>query len=345
MSQPAKVLEVKNLKTHFFADEGVVKAVNGVDLTLYRGRTLGILGESGCGKSQTGFSILNLIRHPGRIVAGSILYYRANLEDRIDLAALDPTGEEMRRIRGGEIGMVFQEPMTSLDPLYTIGDQIIEAIVYHRTIALSEARQIAVEMLDRVGMPQPQTTIDRYPHQLSGGMIQRAVIAMALSTGPKILIADEPTTALDVTTEAQILALMRDLQTDLQMDILFITHDLGVIAEMARDVIVMYLGEVVEACSIETLFQAPKHPYTEALLRSLPKLGQKTGERLETIQGMVPTARNIPSGCPFHPRCSQFMPGKCDVIKPKITHIEDGHQVRCLLYEDAYGDTTGENPR
>lgn len=331
------LLEVKDLETHFFLREGIVRAVDGVSFNIRRGHTLGVLGESGCGKSVTGFSILRLVRKPGNVVGGQILLHKEDGSAPVDLVRLPMDSEAMRRIRGAEIAMVFQEPMTSLDPVYTVGNQIMEAIVYHQQVDNTEARERAIEMLRRVNMPNPHQIVDRYPHQLSGGMRQRAMIAMALSCRPHLLIADEPTTALDVTTEAQILELMNELKQDLNMSIMFITHNLGVVAEMAQDVIVMYLGKVVEQADVRSIFHHPQHPYTQALLRSIPKLGQKSSGRLESIKGMVPTPHEIPTGCPFHPRCAHAMPGKCDVASPQLKTISAGHAVSCFLY-----DTTNE---
>ena len=328
------LLEIKDLKTQFFTEQGVVPAVDGVSLSIKRGGTLGLLGESGCGKSVTGFSILRLVRPPGKIVGGDIRYYGRDLINGEDLTAYEDRSEDLRQLRGAEIAMVFQEPMTSLDPLFTVGNQIMEAILYHQDVSKAEARRIAVETLDRVRMPQPAAVMKNYPHQLSGGMRQRVMIAMALSCRPKLLIADEPTTALDVTTEAQILELMRELQDDLGMAILFITHDLGVIAEMAEDVAVMYLGKVVERSDIKTLFSEPQHPYTRALMQSIPKIGSKEGKRLEAIRGMVPSPRHIPAGCPFHPRCASFIAGVCNSRKPQLQKTGSGHWVSCFLYED-----------
>jgi oligopeptide/dipeptide ABC transporter ATP-binding protein len=340
------LLQVKDLKTYFFLDEGTVKAVDGADLKIGPGQTLGVVGESGCGKSVTARSIMRILAKGGKIVNGEILFnrfvYDANRSNRssemvdiIDLTKLKPYGEEMRSIRGGEISMVFQEPMTSLSPVHTIGNQIIEVIMHHQKLSAKPARRKAIEILDRVGMPLPARTIDRYPHELSGGMRQRAMIAMALSCHPSLLIADEPTTALDVTTEAQILILMRQLQTELGMAIMFITHNLGVIAQMADQVVVMYLGKVVEDTSVDALFHNPLHPYTQALLQSIPRLGAKNkrGYRLASIRGSVPDPYNLPSGCPFHPRCSQLIPGRCDVEEPQVFEVEPGHKVRCVLYE------------
>ncbi len=337
------LLDVRNLRTYFFLDEGVVRAVDGVNFQVHRGHTLGVLGESGCGKSVTGFSILRLVRPPGRIVDGEILYYRPashRINARrqiIDLAQCDPFGPEIRQIRGAVISMIFQEPMTSLDPLYSVGDQLVEAVIYHQLDQTKRsARLLAIEMLRRVGLPQPEQAVDKYPHQLSGGMRQRVMIAMALMNQPSLLIADEPTTALDVTTEAQILELLKNLQEEFGMAMLFITHDLGVIAEMAEEVIVMYLGRVVEQANVKTLFTQPKHPYTQALLRSIPRLGKKERTRLATIEGMVPTPSDMPGGCPFHPRCPMAIPGVCDVREPPEVVLGPGHRVRCILYETAY---------
>ncbi len=336
-------LEVKGLKTHFFLQQGIVRAVEDVDFTVLRGQTVGVVGESGCGKSVMARSVLSIVPTPGHIVEGQILFHRqlekngSITKDVVDMAAIDPKGPLARSIRGAEISMVFQEPMTSLSPVHTIGNQIMEAILLHQEVNKTEARQLAINMLDRVGMPYPERTVDRYPYQLSGGMRQRAMIAMALSCQPSILIADEPTTALDVTTQAQILSLMKELQAELGMAIIFITHDLGVIAQMADYVVVMYLGEVVEMADVETLFYDPKHPYTRALLRSIPLLGRKSAHnvtsKLTAIRGTVPDPYSIPNGCPFHPRCRNAIRGVCDVKDPPFLELEGGHKVRCVLYE------------
>ncbi len=285
------LLEVEDLKTHIFLDEGTVRAVDGASFMIHRGETLGVVGESGCGKSITARSIMRIERKPGRIVGGKILWHRtpATNGDRsrahtIDLATLDPQGDEIRNIRGGEIAMVFQEPMSSLSPVHTIGSQIMEAILLHQHVSKEEARQKALLVLNQVGMPQPNRIIDRYPHQLSGGMRQRAMIAMALSCHPDLLIADEPTTALDVTTEAQILTLMRTLQQELGMAIMFITHNLGVVAQMTERVIVMYMGLVVEEASVDALFYEPKHPYTQALLHPVGPAGLYPWDRTRPVQ-------------------------------------------------------------
>jgi oligopeptide/dipeptide ABC transporter ATP-binding protein len=335
------LLEVEDLKTHMFLDEGTVRAVDGTSFMIRRGETLGVVGESGCGKSITARSIMRIVRKPGKIVGGKILWHRVPASDDgrfepqvIDLTALGEQSDEIRHIRGAEIAMVFQEPMSSLSPVHTIGNQIMEVILLHQHVSHDEARQKAVLMLNQVGMPQPNRTIDRYPHQLSGGMRQRAMIAMALSCHPDLLIADEPTTALDVTTEAQILSLMRQLQSELGMAIMFITHNLGVVAQMTENVIVMYMGRVVERASVDSLFHDPKHPYTIALLQSIPRLGTRGQGRLASIKGSVPDPYSKVSGCPFHPRCASAMPGVCDTIVPEETIIagDSTHTVRCHLY-------------
>lgn len=328
------LLEVQDLKTHFFTQRGVVRAVNGVSFAIRRGQALGVIGESGCGKSITSLSILRLLQKPGKIVDGKIRYHGLDQSNGqpVEITTLDPDSAQMRAIRGGQIAMIFQEPMTSLDPVYTIGNQIVEGILCHREVSQTEAREIAREMLKRVNMPDPQRILDSYPHQLSGGMRQRAMIAMALACGPSLLIADEPTTALDVTTEAQILELLRDLQSDFGMAIMYITHNLGVVAEMVDEAIVMYLGKVVERAPVEILLNEPKHPYMQALLRSIPRLGQKSTARLDAISGMVPSPFAIPSGCAFHPRCPHFMPGVCDVKELPVVDLGPGHAVNCFLY-------------
>jgi peptide/nickel transport system ATP-binding protein len=324
-------LEVKDLRTQFFTDEGVVKAVDGADFRVRRGKTVCLVGESGCGKSVTARSILQIVDKPGRIVEGQILLHRASGEV-VDLAKLSATGKAMRAIRGKEIALIFQEPMSSLSPVHKIGNQIIEAIRLHFDTNKREARARAVDLLNRVGIPNADQRIDAYVFQLSGGMRQRAMIAMALSCKPSLLIADEPTTALDVTTEATILDLIKELQKDLNMTIMFITHDLGVVAEIADDVVVMYLGKVVERGDVDTIFHYPKHPYTRALQKSIPKLGYAGRERLKTIRGMVPHPFARPKGCNFHPRCESFMPGLCDRIDPPLVTLSKDADVRCLLF-------------
>jgi peptide/nickel transport system ATP-binding protein len=339
------LIEIKDLKTYFFLDEGTVKAVDGVDMEIHRNRTLCVVGESGCGKSVTARSILQIVDRPGRIVEGQILYHRptdgqssSQMIDLIDLAALNPRGRAIRDIRGKDISMIFQEPMTSLSPIHTIGDQISEAILLHLPVSKSEARDRAIELLRRVGIPNSEQRIDTYPFRLSGGMRQRVMIAMALSCNPNLLIADEPTTAVDVTTQAQILELMLELQEEYRMAIMLITHDLGVVAEMADDVAVMYLGRVVETGDVDSIFHDPKHPYTQALLHSIPKLGIEGHRRLDSIRGMVPDPYNRPTGCPFNTRCEQVIPGLCDRVVPQRTGLGQNRSVSCLLYEEAYAE-------
>lgn len=339
------LLSVRHLKTYFFQDEGIVKAVDGATFDVHVGRTLGIVGESGCGKSVTSRSILRLLEKHGRIVDGSLIYRRGlgtDSETEIDLATLDPKGAEMRSIRGAEIALIFQEPMTAFSPVHTIGSQIVEAITLHQKFSEKEAYALGVDLLHRVGIPLPEQRMSEYRHQLSGGLRQRAMIAMALSCDPKLLIADEPTTAVDVTTQAQILDLLRTLQANNGMGIMFITHNLGVIAEISDDVVVMYLGRVVEKASVDDLFHAPKHPYTQALLRSIPSFQSVPRERLPTISGSVPHPYERPSGCPFHPRCEEWMPGICDVQVPRLLSLTDDQAVSCFLYHRETEDSGWE---
>ena len=321
----SRLIEVRNLSTYFFTQEGVVRAVEGVSFSIDKGETLALVGESGCGKSVTALSIMRLVPPPGRIVSGEVIF------DGRDLLKLSE--REMRRVRGGEIAMVFQDPMTSLNPVYTVGDQMVEAIKLHRGVSDKEAKEIAIEMLSKVNIPEPRVRFDEYPHQMSGGMRQRVMIAMALSCNPKLLIADEPTTALDVTTQAQILDLMRDLQGDFGMSILFISHDLGVVAEIADKVAVMYASRIVEYAGLEELFSNPKHPYTIGLLECRPRLGMPKTQKLYTIPGIVPDPLNHPPGCKFHPRCPQAGE-RCKEEEPPLTEVEDGHLVACWLYHD-----------
>jgi oligopeptide/dipeptide ABC transporter ATP-binding protein len=325
------LINVKGLKTYFYTDDGVGRAVDGVDFNIEREKTLGMVGESGCGKSVTALSIMGLIpTPPGRIEAGKILYHRNR--DVIDLTKLDPKGPEMRSIRGNEIAMIFQEPMTSLNPVYTIGKQIIEAIILHQRLSKKEARKKVIEMLHAVGIPSPEQTVDEYPHQLSGGMRQRAMIAMALSCNPSLLIADEPTTALDVTIQAQVLDLMNNLRREFKTAILFITHDLGVIANMADDVVVMYLGRIVEGAPVRQIFHDPKHPYTHGLMNSIPSLTSTRKERLTPIEGIVPDSFEIPQGCGFEPRCPHAME-ICRNQIPRLKEVAPGHLAACWLFE------------
>jgi peptide/nickel transport system ATP-binding protein len=331
------LLSVRNLKTYFAQDEGTVRAVDGVSFDLYPRRTLGVVGESGCGKSVTARSILRIVDRPGRIVEGEIHFRRpgngAGPGPMVDLAQLAPDGQEMRSIRGAEIALIFQEPMSSFSPVHTVGNQIAEAIMLHQQVNRRQARAKAIEMLQRVGVSLPEQRVDQLANQLSGGLRQRAMIAMALSCHPTLLIADEPTTALDVTTQTQILELMRQLQREDGMAIMLITHDLGVVAEMATDVAVMYLGRVVEQAPVDEIFHAPRHPYTRALLRSIPRIRSRARERLMPIAGAVPHPYDRPAGCPFHPRCTEAMAGRCDRHTPSLRPVADGHSVSCFLYE------------
>jgi peptide/nickel transport system ATP-binding protein len=325
------ILSVRDLNTYFFPDEGIVKAVDGATFDLLPKTTLGIVGESGCGKSVTARSILRIVERPGRIVGGSILL-RTNDGAELDLAKMDPASAEMRQIRGGDIGLVFQEPMTSFSPVHTIANQIVETIRLHHPVGKREARERGIAALRSVGIPKPERRIDEYAFELSGGLRQRAMIAMALSCGPRILIADEPTTALDVTTQAQILDLLRGLQEREGMTIILITHNLGVVAEMCDTVVVMYLGRVVEEGPVDAIFHNAKHPYTQALLRSIPSIRSTARTELPTIAGSIPHPYNRPAGCPFYPRCPDFMPGVCDKTEPGLTVVGDGQAVSCFLY-------------
>jgi len=323
------VLEIRDLRTQFRTEQGIVRAVDGVSLRVTRGGSLGVVGESGCGKSVTALSVMQLLPRPkGRIVSGEILYHHED-GNSVDIATLHPHGDQMRSIRGNEIAMVFQEPMTSLNPVYSIGEQIMEAVRLHCAVSKSEARRQAIDMLDRVGIPAPDKRVDEYPHQFSGGMRQRAMIAMALSCHPRLLIADEPTTALDVTIEAQILALIKELQAELGMSLMIITHNLGVIGEMADQVVVMYMGKIVEEAPLAELFSQPQHPYTQALFRSIPRIGRK--DRLVPITGSVPNPYRIPPGCSFAPRCAQAM-GICREKEPPVCGAGAGHWARCWLH-------------
>lgn len=339
MDTKIPLLEVKDLRTYFYMEEGVSHAVDGVDFTINRGSTVGIVGESGCGKSVTAYSILQLVSKPGKIVSGSAILHRIPRTDgvkqveMVDLLKLKSDGEELRNMRGGEISMIFQEPMVSLSPLHTIGDQISENILLHHKVSKKDAMDQSADMLTKVGIPKASERLAAYPFQLSGGMRQRAMIALALVCRPSLLIADEPTTALDVTTQAQILELIGSLQSELGMAVMMITHNLGVVAEMCEEVVVMYLGEVVEQAPVDALFHDALHPYTQALLRSIPRLGASKGTKLEPIEGTVPDPYNRPKGCPFHPRCAKKIAGRCDEIRPELVVMPDGRRVRCLLYQ------------
>ncbi len=332
------ILSVRNLKTYYFQDEGVVRAVDGASFDVFTGRTLGIVGESGCGKSVTARSILRIVEETGEITEGEI-WFRHKLPDgrvdEIDLTTLGSNSKQIRAIRGGEIALIFQEPMTSFSSFHTVGNQIVEAIQLHSKMDKKEAREHGIEMLRLVGIPHPQRRFDEYSFQLSGGLRQRVMIAMALSSDPSILIADEPSTALDVTTQAQILDLMRQLQEEKNLSIILITHDMGVIAEMADDVVVMYLGRVVERGPVDAIFHDPKHPYTRALLQSIPSIMAEPRTKLATIAGSIPHPYARPEGCPFHPRCKEKIPGVCDRKEPTLESFAPYRDVSCFLYESA----------
>ena len=323
------LLDVRDLKTYFYTEDGVVRAVDGVTFSIDPERTLGVVGESGCGKSVTARAIMRLIQSPGKIEAGEIFLNHDG--ETIDLTKLAPMGKKMRSIRGNKIAMIFQEPMTSLNPVYTIGNQITETIILHQGLRKKEARKRAIEMLTAVGISSPEQRVDEYPHQLSGGMRQRAMIAMALSCHPSLLIADEPTTALDVTIQAQVLDLMNDLRKKFRTSILFITHDLGVIAKMADHVVVMYLGKIVESAPVRGIFKDPKHPYTHGLMNSIPSLKMSRKKRLVPIKGIVPDLLEAPQGCGFEPRCPSAME-KCKAHIPPLKEVAQNHLAACWLY-------------
>ncbi len=332
--EETRLLEVENLKVHFFTDEGVVKAVDGVSFHIDKGETLAVVGESGSGKSVTSLAIMRLIPSPpGRIVDGSI---RFRGKDGVEKDLVRLTEAEMRKIRGNDIAMIFQEPMTSLNPVYTVGDQIAEAIMLHQGKSKKEALELAAEMLALVGIPEPKKRLSNYPHQMSGGMRQRVMIAMALSCNPSLLIADEPTTALDVTIQAQILELIKELQEEIGMSVLFITHNLGVVAEIADRVVVMYAGRAVEEADVVPTFKEPLHPYTMGLLNSVPRvdLAAEKQDRLEAIPGNVPNPLFLPPGCAFHPRCRWHKPGLCDGEVPPLEEAAPGHMVRCYRWKE-----------
>lgn len=327
------LLEIKSLKTYFYTDDGTVRAVDGVDFEVHEGEILGIVGESGCGKSVTSLSIMGLIAQPGKIESGQILFDGTNL--------LDLSENEMIHIRGNRISMIFQQPQTALNPVFKVGDQISEVLNIHKDLGKEAGRSRAIEMLKMVGVPDAEHRVDAYPHELSGGMAQRVMIAMGLATVPDLLIADEPTTALDVTIQAQILDLMRSMRDDIGTAIIFITHDLGVVAEMCERVAVMYAGEIVEQTDVETLFDQPLHPYTQGLIESIPVLG-KLKDRLEVIPGSVPNLVDLPPGCRFAPRCTSMAKHGltiCTDKKPSLIDYKPGHKVRCWLYENSDGHT------
>lgn len=329
----SKLLEIRDLKTHFYTDGGVVRAVDGVSFDILRQTSMGLVGESGCGKSVTARSILRIVPPPGRIAGGRILYYPKDGGAPVELTQLKPTGREIRAIRGRVAAMIFQEPMTCLSPVHTIGNQIMESILEHeRGIGKREARERTIHLLDEVGMPKPERQIDAYTFELSGGMRQRAMIAVALAAKPELLIADEPTTAVDVTIQAKIMDLLRKLQAETRMSLFFITHNLGIIAEMAKQMAVMYLGKIVEQGSVEDIFDRPKHPYTQVLLDCMPRLGFTPKSFLATIKGSVPDPFSQPPGCPFSNRCPRFIADTCDRAMPALREVEPEHRAACYLY-------------
>ena len=335
------LLRVEDLKAYFFMDEGTVKAVDGVSFNVYPGKVIGIVGESGCGKSVTMKAILRILEPSAKIVSGKVTL-RSRIdsenpnspEELIELTSQHPNSKIMRKIRGAEIALIPQEPMAAFSPVHTIGNQIMETILLHQDVSKQEARKIAIEVFRSVGISMPEQRIDSYSWELSGGLRQRAIIAMALSCNPRLLIADEPTTAIDVTTQAQILKLLRGLQEERQTSIIFITHDLGVIAQMADEVVVMYLGMVMEKGTVNAIFKHAQHPYTQALLRSIPSVQSAPRVKLPTIAGSIAHPFNRPKGCPFHPRCGHFMQGVCNANQPKLLEVEDEHYVSCFLYSD-----------
>lgn len=318
------LVKFKNLKTYFYTEGGIVKAVNDASFKIKKGEVVCVVGESGCGKSVTAMSLMGLVASPGKVVEGEILFEGKNL--------LDLSEEEMRTVRGNDISMIFQEPMTSLNPVFTVGKQIMESIMLHQKLDKKEARKVAIDMVTLVGISDAEKQVDRYPHELSGGMKQRIMIAMALSCNPKLLIADEPTTALDVTIQAQILDLMRDIKTKSNTSIMFITHDLGVVAEMADYVVVMYAGKVIEEGPVNVIFKNPMHPYTIGLLKSKPILN-KVQEKLYSIPGQVPSPINMPENCYFNERC-EFCFDKCKSSQPSLELVEENHKVSCFRYKE-----------
>mgnify|MGYP001467084748 CR=1 FL=1 len=324
------VIEINSLKTFFYLEEGVFPAIDDITFNIKKNKTLGVVGESGCGKSVTALSIMRLIENPGKIVSGEIMFKKKNNKD-IDLLKINPMSKTMRSIRGNDISMIFQEPMTSMNPVFTIGDQIVEVIRLHKQYTYDEAKQTAIKILKDVGIPSPEIKMNEYPHQQSGGIRQRAMIAMALSCNPLLLIADEPTTALDVTIQAQVLELMKTLQNNYNTSILFITHDLGVISEMCDDVIVMYMGKIVEQASVNDLFNNPKHPYTIGLMNSIPSIDSNNEKPLITIKGNVPNPFEITKGCKFQSRCPNVME-ICKNEEPKLTNVSNNHNTSCFLY-------------
>jgi peptide/nickel transport system ATP-binding protein len=334
------LLKVEDLKAYFFMDEGVVKAVDGVSFDVHPGKVVGIVGESGCGKSVTMKAILQILEPSAKIVSGKVTLRRRiepqdpnSPEELVELTRLRPNSRQMRNLRGAEIALIPQEPMAAFSPVHTVGNQIMEAILLHQNVSKQQARQIAIDVFRSVGISMPEQRIDNYSWELSGGLRQRAIIAMALSCNPRLLIADEPTTAIDVTTQAQILTLLRTLQEERQTSIIFITHDLGVIAQMADEVVVMYLGMVMEKGPVHEIFKKAQHPYTQALLRSIPSIQSHSRVKLPTIAGSIAHPFNRPTGCPFHPRCIHFIRGVCDTSQPTPIQIAANHTASCFLYD------------
>jgi len=343
MSDDARhpILDVTGLRVRFDRDEGVVRAVNGADFRLPPGGSIGIVGESGCGKTISAYAVLRILPRTGRIASGRVRFRKAD-DSVVDLAHLAPNSREMRRIRGGDIAMIFQEPMTAFSPVHTICNQIAEGIRLHRGLDKDAARRRVVELLGLVGIPDPARRAESYPFQLSGGMRQRAMIAMALACSPRVLIADEPTTALDVTIQAQVLRLIKDMQAEFGLSLILITHDLAVVAHMVDHVYVMYLGRVVEEGPVEVIFDEPRHPYTRALLRSIPRLTAEK-RKLEPIEGSVPDPYTLPPGCAFHPRCRQRVGAICAAKVPAPTRVGPDHCASCFLYDDAESDDDADD--
>ncbi len=329
------LIKVENLRTYFYTNNRCNKAVDDVSFSIKKGRTLCVVGESGCGKSVTASSIMQLLPRLARIESGSITYYRE--EGEVNIETLLRNGKEMRSIRGGELAMIFQDPMTALNPVYTIGFQIKENLKYHTKLSAKEREKKAISLLSDMGIPSPERRIHDYPHQFSGGMRQRAMIAMAMSCDPKVLIADEPTTALDVTTQAQVFELMDSLKKDHHTSIMLITHDMGVVTELADDVIVMYMGNVVEGGSVEQVLRTPHHPYTKALLQSIPSLGKGKNQKIDPIRGATPDPFDRPKGCRFAPRCD-YCTDRCLTEMPPEVYIDESHRVRCFNYKEVYSD-------
>lgn len=332
LEKPAPRLSVEGIRTYFFLHEGTVKAVDDVSLTVYDQETVGIIGESGCGKSLMAQTLLRLVRPPGEVVSGRVMLRRKD-GNQIDVLRYEPKSPVLRQVRGGEISMIFQEPMTSFSPVHSVGAQVSEMILTHTELSSANAKTMVIDLFKQVGINNPQQRYDEYPHQMSGGMRQRAMIAMALSCSPRVIIADEPTTALDVTIQAQILELLKELRQERDMSTIFISHNMGVIAEQVDRVYVMYLGRVVESGTTEQIFHNPLHPYTQMLLRAVPRPGVDV-DRLETIEGTVPTPIGLPAQCGFASRCPLAIIGRCDTAVPALTELEEDHFVRCFLRND-----------